>query len=389
MSAATDRHPDLEPRARAFALRLFAAVRILRGHGSSNDAFGRLEAELVGEARILLKLGGGELDLRLHDDLLLVNGAVVPPTSRKGDRLGDLSTILLESDVGGIAFDFGFEEPALGRWLRLVSQGVEDERALTERWRALDGLASAGLRTARFRELQGSRLAVADVSADDFALGVLARAVVCFAEYVRAVEEDRPPARGALGVDPLVRDVVDLVSARPDRLSAALDRSVGLEASGRFTVEAWHAARVLGRSVVMGSALGLDRVDLLELGRAALLARVGHGTMRPFRTLPSPKQEARRIAAARDRALALLGRLGLERALALVVAYEHEEGGYGTDRRIHPLSRIVAVAHRFEGLRAGRDGRAPMPVAEALRMIDAEIPQGLDPAAAAALRASL
>ena len=361
---------------RILALRLYAALRTVRIHGHRNEAFKEASSKLRSDVHRLLPFGGGKLDFRLDRDAILLNGAMVRSTAQGSEQLAELHGLLAALGVGGLRFEGEDAGQHLERWLEIFETALGPSHA-DEAWARFEALRAHGLRTLTPERLTEDRAPVADPTRPAFAVQTYARAEVAFAEFVEALRAGRDPFAGRLNVVRVVQDLVDVVSGHPEHLLALLSsRPRGADQATTATYAPRHAAGVCAFSLLLGSRLGLARLELLDLGTAALLAKVGAALA------ASPASEVARPLSAVERAdlhratsealEAVIAKSRLSEAMLrrVVVAYEHAEPP--RRGRAHPFSRIVAVADAFDAMISDRPWRPALAAEEALGQLRAD-----------------
>lgn len=140
----------------------------------------------------------------------------------------------------------------------------------------------------------------------------------------------------------------------------------------------FHAVSVMLHSIVLGARLGLSDKELLSLGIAGLLHDVGKSL------LPEGDPafyESHPIAGAQA-----LGALPDDESAAMLVALEHHMGAGGAgfpdrpgDYPVHPYSRIVAVADRYDNLLRPGEGEPMRPDEAAAQLVREATSGPLDP----------
>lgn len=117
----------------------------------------------------------------------------------------------------------------------------------------------------------------------------------------------------------------------------------------------YHEAAVMLGAVAIGRAAGLDDHALLALGQAALLHDTGLALGADDASHPVTGAQA-------------LGALPDESLTAMLAAYEHHMGTDGSGfppseegHRLHPYTRAMRVADRYDELTRPADGRAMRP----------------------------
>lgn len=120
-----------------------------------------------------------------------------------------------------------------------------------------------------------------------------------------------------------------------------------------------HSLNVTLISLLLGSACGLGQDELIELGTGALLHDVGKAELEARFRARTDAFNAQELAAYQmhvTKGVGLAQGMGLSAAALAVIAQHHEHtDGSGfptklTGERMHPLSRVVALVNRFDGL---------------------------------------
>jgi putative nucleotidyltransferase with HDIG domain len=182
--------------------------------------------------------------------------------------------------------------------------------------------------------------------------------------------------------------------ARLDRIAEAFARII--DAKSPFT--ACHSQRVAEIADGVASVLEFDVAQRRVLRRAALLHDIGKLAI-SNRILDKPGKlsddEFQVIRTHPAYTLSILERAPCFAELADLAANHHERldgSGYPRSLDAHALDRpmrVLAVADVYEALTADRPYRGPLPIEEALALIDREVPQHLDAEARNALEIHL
>jgi len=182
--------------------------------------------------------------------------------------------------------------------------------------------------------------------------------------------------------------------ARLDRIAEAFARVI--DAKSPFTAR--HSQRVAEIADAIAAVLGFDADERQILRRAALLHDIGKLAI-SNRILDKPgklsDEEFRAIQTHPVHTLSILRRAPCFAGLAELAANHHEKlDGSGYPRSLDGADldlpmRVLAVADVYEVLTADRPYRGPLPVEEALAIIDREVPGRLDAGVRNALKISL
>lgn len=384
--------PDVLAEGRTVVLRLFAAIRLLRGHGANNEAFlGALET-LAQSIDALLPFGGGQVRLEFLDDILLLNGAILRVSARVSMQFSALSQLLRERGVGGVGFLREVDPELLRHWLLRLEQPPSESGGVEHIRRSLDELRPYGIETFGPKVLTRQDQQVVHVSSLGFALQAYARAIIGFREFVHALEEGRDPFSNKLNLVRVGQDLVDIVVEGPGLLRKVMDvrdehRAIFERAAGAYAPR--HAASTCVWSLLVGATLGLSRLELLDLGTSALLSKVG------FALLPEWMTEKRGELSSEERRQVRLGTVRAVQALIaksrlsdimmrrVIVAYEHQRPYASPEGHVtntHLYSRIVAVTDAFDAMVTPRSWRDALPVQVALSNLEEQAGSRFDPA---------
>ncbi len=196
------------------------------------------------------------------------------------------------------------------------------------------------------------------------------------ADALRSIRE-----RLAKGEVPEIDEADRLVSGAMRRVvedQAAMLGMATLRASREADLH--HGLNVMVYALVLGTALGFSDKELTSLGISALLHDIGKASA----DLAGPEEQChdRHPSVGAD----MLCRLPLDDPAPLLVAYEHHMGSDGSgfperqpDYAIHPFSRIVAIANRYENLTKPDDAGLMLTPDRAMASLVQEARSALDP----------
>jgi putative nucleotidyltransferase with HDIG domain len=182
--------------------------------------------------------------------------------------------------------------------------------------------------------------------------------------------------------------------ARLDRIAEAFAGVI--DAKSPFTAR--HSERVAEIADGIAAVLGFDAGERRVMRRAALLHDIGKLAV-SNRILDKPgrlnDEEFRAVQTHPAHTLNILRRAPCFAELADLAANHHEKldgSGYPRSLRAPELDlpmRVLAVADVFEALTADRPYRGPLPLEQALAIIDRDVPHRLDAGVRAALEIHL
>lgn len=380
----------LQSMGRGLVLQLHTVLRTMRLHDSNNRALLVASEKLRDRINQLWAALNGELKIAFVEGIAYLNDVRLRVDKSVAPHVRALQDEFSERGLGGLAFHRPVDAAQLTRFMQLFSAPVhseEDKEALRKSLEQIKDLAMDLLDPAFFSEAEVEEEAELRIDRETFSLQAYAKANVVVRELLRSLQQ--PELKGPRVH--VVRIVQDLVDIATERVNFALKLAVIKTAD---TYVANHAANTCVLSIIIGRSLGIDRLDLVDLGQAALYADLG------FSLLPPEAVESKEELSEAEREElrgAMVGKLrqtmgpaevtesGMRRAL---VIYEHNQpyrDADGSRRPLHPFSRIVAVASAFDALTTQRPWRDGYAADEALRIIREEADSRFDPLVVKAL----
>jgi HD-GYP domain-containing protein (c-di-GMP phosphodiesterase class II) len=383
--------PQLLAEGRLLVLQLNANLRTLFVHGPNNAAFLSALDKLIETINGLLPHVGGRLELRVYDDIVMLNGGVLRANAQTAAVFSALGRQLALRGVGGLTFTRSMDQELLRHWFLRFGQPADtaDQRALIHR--SLGELTGHGIETHPLLALTRQDLEVVRLNSLSFALQAYGRAVLGFRAFVLALEGGRDPFRGKLNLVRVVQDLVDIAVTSPGLLRRVLamrdeHREAFVTAAGDYAAR--HAASTCLWSLLVGATLELGRFELLDLGTSALLAKVGFAllpedmTEKPGELSAEERRQVRLATVRAVQALIAKSRLSDIMMRRVVVAYEHQRPyahPTGEPTNTHVYSRIVAVTDAFDAMLTPRPWRGALPAEVAVQNLRAQAGQRFDP----------
>jgi HD-GYP domain-containing protein (c-di-GMP phosphodiesterase class II) len=378
---------SLQEEGRRILTRLYAALRALKFYPLDNETVQRAISELQEEVEGLLAREG-LLDFRVVGDFFFLNETRLRLNLRNFSTFGFFARALREHGIGGITVERGVSLEEWPAFLSLLLRTGEEADPYEGFERRLAGTPVRSLSIRPERELQ--QLEMEEESLEGarrtYAFSVqMAREVLTDVRIGRAVNVRR--------VKRAVQGIVDQVLSNEPSILAMTH----LREFDEYTFT--HSVNVCIFSVVIGQRLGLDKLQLYELGLGALFHDVGKMRI-PHEILNKPGGlDEREWEVMKDHPtdglLELFHLQGFNEVpyRQMLMAYEHHMktnlSGYPTSRRSREMSlfsRIVAVADGFD---AGTSQRSyqyrPWPADAVLREMRDNPGRGFDPVLVKAL----
>ena len=355
-----------------------AVLQAVERHGSQGRPFLDALAGWQVSLHELANRTGLPLELRLVEDTAWVGQRLLGTGPRTADAIGHFQTRLQQRAVGGLRWNLPPSVEILRHWVLRFGQPLRQAADAARVRTTLEDLRPYGLDTLDPSIPTVDEQTLVRTYGVRFARGAFARAAVAFAGFINNVYEGKDPFRFPVGLTRPVMDLVDVALTAPDHLAWVLagrrEKALSLhETLGGYAPV--HAAAVAAYAALLGTGLGLSRLQLLDLGVCGLLSKV------PFALLPAElterpgplsREDRYALQLATVRAVQYLlasSRFGHETLRRMVVAYEHQrpyalETGQRTDT--HVYARVVAVADAFDALTAPRPWRAGHRVVDAI-----------------------
>lgn len=376
--------PKLQMLGRSFVLQLHMVLRTMRIHDPSNKALLIGTEKLKDTINTLWAGLAGTVRVQFVDDIVYLNDVRLRMDSGLNDQVESLREEFARRGLGGLAFSRPVDTSALRDFLILFSRQDDNEEGLASLKQSLSQLKDLAL------ELLGPRSFAEEEAADElridrktFALQNYAKAIVAIREFVGALKAGRDPTEGRLHITRIVQDFVDIATERVNFLI----KLAAIKQANEYAFN--HAANTCVLSIVIGKALQIDRLALVDLGTSALLADIGYAVLppelidRPVALSDSERIQVHDAMVRQIRTIIGKGRLTEAMIRRVIVAYEHSLPFVDpvTQRTTdaHLFSRIVGVAGAFDALTTRRPWREGFAADEALRILIKESGTRFDP----------
>lgn len=374
--------PKLQMLGRGFVMQLHMVLRTMRIHDPSNKALLVGTEKLKDTINTLWAALAGTVRVQFVDDIVYLNDHRLRMDAGLRDQVEALRDEFARRNLGGLAFSRPVDTTALRDFLILFSRQDESEsNTLKESLAQLKDLALELLGPRSFAEEEAAE--ELRVDRKTFALQTYAKAIVAIREFVGALKAGRDPTEGRLHITRIVQDFVDIATERVNfliKLSA-------IKQANEYSFN--HAANTCVLSIVLGKALQIDRLALVDLGTSALLADVGYAVLptelidRPVSLSEGERTQVHDAMVRQIRTIIGKGRLSEGMIRRVIVAYEHSlpylDPATNRVASTHPFSRIVGVAAAFDALTTRRPWREGYSADEALKIMIKESGTKFDP----------
>ena len=370
--------------AQRLVLQLHMVLRTLRIHDPRNKALLVATENLKDTINTLWAADKGSLRLLFVEGVVYVNDVRVRMDVSLKEQVDNLQHELEKRELGGLAFSRPVDTEALRRFLIAFSKPVDEEidlNAYKASLLELRDLALELLEPFHFTNEpeDGGQLRI---DKKTFALQAYAKGIVSIREFIRSLQAGASPDP-RLRVTRIVQDLVDIATERVNFLL----RFSTIKQANDYPYN--HAVNTCILSIVIGRALQVGRLDLVDLGVSAMLADVGFALLPPAdidRSVEFGEAERSRLRDAMVRQLRFLmsgGKMNDAAVRRIIVAYEHhlpyKDPESGQRGYTHLFSRIVQVADTFDALTTRRPWREGYTADEALRMMLQEAGTRYDP----------
>lgn len=375
--------PKLQSMGRKMVLQLYTVLRTIRIHDPTNNALLVATENLKDSINTLWAALGG-IRLQFVDDLVYLNDVRLRIDSGMVDHMASLKAEFTSRGLGGLAFSRPVDTHALRDFLVLLARPVQNEDDVNELKVALNQMKELAL------ELLGQRTLADHESREEiridrktFALQTYAKTIVAARECLNALKSGKDPLGGKLHITRIVQDLVDIATERVNFLL----KMCSIKKADKYPYN--HAANTCVLSIVIGRALKIDRLRLVDLGMSAFLADMGYALLPPELTertdvlTAEQKAEVREAAIRTLRSLIGKGRISDGVIRRVIVAYEHRypyrDPAQPGRKELHIFSRIVAVADAYDALTTARPWREGYTPDAALRILGSEAGTRFDP----------
>ncbi len=381
---------------RGYVNAFYGALRAVKLYPVENAAVQKAVQDLVAATSEILKREG-ELELKASGEFLFVNTVRMRLDL---DNYASFSQILSVFKANGIG-TLHVPSPPLPRdyivFLSLL-QGTGTVRLepVARHDQLVEKLEQAGVRTFQLvLPVEASEDAEAREKSKEVAKRTYAQSIQVSKDVVNSVR---------IGKSPNIKKIKRVVQTIVDQILADDTSLLGLTTLRDYDEYTFvHSVNVCIFSVALGRRLGLSKVQLYDLGRAALMHDIGKARV-PLEVLNKVEalsdEEWRMIAAHPWLGVLALMQMKGQQELsyrAMTVAYEHhmKTDLTGYPRSIRPramsiLSKIVSVADGFDAATSQRSYQAvPLSPAQVLQEMRDNPRRGMDPAIVKAFVAML
>ena len=349
----------LQQAARIFVAALHSALRALRLYPMENMAVKNALSELdVAAGRVFRSYG--ECEVRAVGDYLFVNETRL---RLQLDNYASVTHVLGRLRVAGVGGIVLTGAPSSTGWVTLLMALLDADEELTKAERAqsiVERLERAEAGTFRIEAAEED---------DEVAFEDIDEAERARQTYMRSLNATRDMLNGArMGRSPALKQAKRAVQGIVDAIMGDSTSLIGLTTLREFDDYTFvHSVNVCIMSVALGRRIGLSKLQLLDLGLAALMHDIGKSRV-PVELLNKRgrlnEDEFRLLQSHTWRGVLALFGMGGSAARAwraMTTAYEHhmriDLSGYPTpvrDRSPALFSKLVAIADGFDAATSTR-----------------------------------
>lgn len=375
--------PKLQQLGKRMVLQLHMVLRTIRVHEPTNNALLVATENLKDTINTLWAALGG-IRLQFVEDVVYLNDVRLRVDPGTVEQIAWLRQEFGTRGLGGLAFARPVDGAALKDFLVILARPVENEEDASKLRDSLNQMKDLALEMLGPRSF-GDEGTVDEIRIDKktFALQTYAKSVVAARECVVAMKNGADPLSTRLPVTRIIQDLIDIATERVNLLL----KMCAIKQADEYVYN--HAANTTVLSIVIGKAMQVERLRLVDLGVAAFLADLGFALLppelvdRPSKLSDAERNELVGAMVRTIRALIGAGRITDSVVRRVLVAYEHHhpylDPATQEPNRLHVFSRIVAVADAYDALTTHRPWRAGFSPDEALRMLSKEAGTRFDP----------
>ncbi len=371
----------LRRRGRDFLFAFYGAMRSIKLYPPDNPVVQKTLAELMDTATELLAQEG-ELELRFSGEFIFVNATRLRLELESYVSFSRILSVFREAGVGTCQLR---ENAAVRDWVVLLSQlqapqtGSPDER----RARVLDKLAAANVAA-----FELGPISEVDDEAREQAKEAAKRT---YAQSVTVTKDAINSIR--MGKSPSIKRIKRVVQGIVDQILNEETSLIGLTTLRDYDEYTFtHSVNVCIFSVALGRKIGLTRLQLYELGVAALMHDIGKARL-PIEILNKPGglNEDEWVAIQKHPWMGVLAlcQMRVQNDIpyrAMVVAFEHHKkiNLTGYPKHVRPrtmsiFSKMVAVADAFDAATSRRAYQSiPLSPADVLQEMQRNPNRGMD-----------
>ena len=369
---------------RTLVMQLHMVIRTMRIHDPSNKALLIATENLKDTINTLWAALDKTVRLQFVQGVVYLNDLRIRLDAAAHEQVLVLQQEFADRELGGLAFARPVDSTALRDFLLQFSRQVnteEDRRQLRAALESFRDFALELLAPAEFKdEFDEENLRV---DKKTFALQTYAKAIVAVREFVRETDSGREAALSKLQVTRIVQDMVDIATERVNFML----KLAAIKTADEYAFN--HAANTCVLAIIIGRAINVDRLRLVDLGLSALFADIGFALL-PNEVMSSSEElDETQKGALRDAMIrqirTLIGRGQINESMMrrVIVAFEHHlpylDPRNGKPHQLHLFSRIVAVADAFDALTTRRPWREGYTADEAIRVLLEDAGTKFDP----------
>jgi HD-GYP domain-containing protein (c-di-GMP phosphodiesterase class II) len=381
---------------RSFVNGFYGAAKAVKLYPIENAAVQKAVQDLVGSTSEILKRES-ELELKVSGEFLFINGVRMRLDLDNYASFSQILSIFKSNGIGAIRMSLAPIPRDYIVFLSLIQAETKQKTDPMTRYdQLMEKLEQAGVRTFDITVPQeASEDAEQREKSKEASKRTYAQSVAVSKEVVNSVR---------IGKSPNIKKIKRVVQTLVDQILADDTSLLGLTTLRDYDEYTFvHSVNVCIFSVSLGRRLGLSKVQLYDLGMAALLHDIGKARvpLEVLNKIDALSDDEWRMIAAHPwlGVLALLQMRGQQELAyrAITVTYEHhmkiDLTGYPRNirsRDMSILSKIVAVADGFDAATSQRSYQSvPLSPSQVLQEMRDNPRRGMDPAIVKAFVAML
>lgn len=374
--------PKVQTLGKRLVMQLATVLKTSRIHDTSNQAM-LIASETLKDTINTLWAALGPIRLQFVQDVVYLNDVRLRIDAGMRDQLTQLHEEFESKSLGGLVFQRPVDTNALKAFLAILSRPAETKEDVDALKKSLVEMKELAMELLDRQSFSEDDVDEVRIDKKTFGLQTYAKVVIAARECVAAMSEGRDPLSARLPVTRIIQDLIDIATERVNFLI----RLGSIKTGDSYVAN--HAANTCVLSLVVGKALGIPRVRLVDLGVCALLADLAFALVDPALLDDTRELSEAERAQVREAMIGKIHHLLSEQRISdnamrrVVVAHQHHlplvDPVTGRRNRLDLYSRIVAVADAYDALTTKRPWREGFTPDEALKILARNAGSRYDP----------